>query len=81
MTKGTAELLDKVRKLPVAERQELCEAIVREGLAARKQSGPAKKKIADIAGNYSPQPFEGAGDHDRGFVEAIVASKDRSIQP
>ena len=78
MTKGSAELLEKVRNLPVAERQELCEAIIREGLAARRQAGQPKKRIADIAGKYSPEPFEDAAAHDRGFVEAILASKGRS---
>jgi hypothetical protein len=78
MTKGTSELLEKVRKLPAAERQELCEAIIREGLAARRPAGPPKKRIADIAGKYSPELFEDAADHDRGFVEAIIASKGRS---
>jgi hypothetical protein len=75
MTKGTAELLEKVRKLPVAERQELCEAIIREGLAIRRQNRQSHKRIVDIAGKYTPQPFDDAAAHDRGFVEAVIAFK------
>ena len=75
MTKATAELLDKVRKLPATERQEICEAILREGVFGAAQAVQPMKRIADVAGKYSPQAEDGAADHDQGFVDAIVASK------
>jgi hypothetical protein len=78
MTKATAQLLEKVRKLPAAERRELCEAILREGVAGPRRSAAVKRRIADVAGKYTPNVDAGGADHDRGFAEAIIASKGRS---
>ena len=71
MTAQAEQILEKFRQLPSAEQRELSESILREITTA----AHGRKTIADIAGKYRPLPSNDASDHDRGFAEAIAASK------
>ena len=78
MTARAAEILEQFRQLPRAEQRELTEAILREATESRGQPRRRRKTIADIAGKYRPTPTDDAKDHDRGFAEAVSASKAQS---
>jgi hypothetical protein len=79
MSAVAMQILEQFRKLPPAERREVCEVILRESAQVHPAAG--RKSIADIAGKYRPQPDADAKPHDREFADAALASKRNAGEP
>jgi len=68
-TKAQA-ILDEIRALPPNEQREVSTFILQYFVAAPLPS--LKRRIADIAGKYRPDPDWAAKDHDLGFADAAA---------
>ncbi len=77
MTATATHILDEFKRLTPGEQREVFAAIVQETAAPPVPAGKPRKTIADVAGRHRPIPMDDLKDHDRGFVEAIMASKGR----
>jgi hypothetical protein len=80
MSATAVEILEQFRKLPLPERRELVEKLVKE--AEPVECKPTRRRtVADIAGKFPSNPDPEAKDHDRWFAEAILASKRGDDEP
>jgi hypothetical protein len=75
MTAKAAKILEEVKRLSAAEQRELIDSILRETNTVTATAVSPRKHIAEVAGKYHPLAANGEKDHDRGFAEAIVQSK------
>ena len=73
MSTTAMEILAQFRKLPLPERRELVQVLLKE---ASETATPERRrgKVAQL-GKFHPTPCDDLKDHDRWFAEAILASK------
>ena len=76
MTVSSRKLLEDALRLPAGELREVGEALLREIAARDLARLPTGRSVAEVAGKYRPLASRDAEDHDAGFAEAILASKD-----
>jgi hypothetical protein len=81
MTARAAKILEEVKELSPVEQQELIDSILRAMSVVPAAATSPRKRIADVAGKYRPLAGNGEKDHDRGFAEAILRSKNPSRSP
>jgi hypothetical protein len=81
VTAKAAKILEEVKRLSPAEQRELIDSILRETSAAPATAVSPRKHIGDVAGKYRPLPANGEKDHDQGFAEAILQSKNPPRSP
>jgi len=70
----SAEILAQFRKLSPSEQRELFQAMLQQSFLAN-TAARHSRTLDEVLGKFSPQPDPEAKDHDRGFAEAILASK------
>ncbi|MCI0534513.1 MAG: hypothetical protein L0Z50_04730 [Verrucomicrobiales bacterium] len=75
MTALATQIMEQFRHLSPPEQRELAAAILRETTVGSGQRDHRRGSIEEIAGKYRPQPAEDSKDHDRGFADAVAASK------
>ena len=74
MSANAVEILDQFRKLPVPERRELVQVLLKETEVSTAAS-PRRKTLDEVLGKFRPLPEPEVKDHNSWFAEAILASK------
>jgi hypothetical protein len=80
MTAKASEILEQFRELPLTDRRELVQALLKdaEGGAA---APPRRRTLDEVIGKFTPLPEPEVKDHNYWFAEAILASKRGSGEP
>lgn len=73
MSQEAEDLMKRFAELPALAQLEVFTAILEYQFGARPKARP--RRVADIAGRFSPLPLDNAKAHDDWFAEAIIASK------
>ena len=68
------EILEQFRKLPMAERRELVQVLLKETRGQSEAPARPRRKVAEL-GTYRSTPCDDLKDHDRWWAEGILASK------
>ncbi len=80
MSTTAAEILEQFRKLPLPERRELVQTMLRESDVAA-GAPPRRRTLDEVLGRFTPLPEPEIKDHNDWFAEAILASKRGGDQP
>jgi hypothetical protein len=80
MSTTAVEILEQFRKLPLPERRELVQVLLRETSGSGTAPARPRRSVAELR-TFEATPCDDLKDHDRWFAEAILASKRGSETP